>query len=175
MTEASPTPREAWSPRVSLRAACARQGEGWVVERCVRLLEGDALDLEIGEILAGPAARQVLSGAWGGDTSYWPRVWALRGLLYAWSQDAAASVVARLNDDSWRAREMALKVIARHRIDAALEGAAARQDDPVARVRRAAERALVALATAEPATRAGAPAWPGRPRAGGAKGARLTP
>lgn len=48
---------------------------------------------------------------------------------------------------SWRVREMALKVVARHRLEDALETAAELQDGPVARVRAAARRALVRLTT----------------------------
>lgn len=118
--------------------------------RCTGLLGGDALELDIGEVLAGAAARQVIEGGEGGVLGYWTRVWALRGLLYAWEDSAGAAVTGHLDDESWRVREMALKVVARRRLDDALEGAARRQDDPVARVRRAAERALVVLATDAP-------------------------
>jgi hypothetical protein len=41
---------------------------------------------------------------------------------------------------------MALKVVARHRLDDALETVASLRDDPSARVRAAAARALVRLA-----------------------------
>jgi hypothetical protein len=40
---------------------------------------------------------------------------------------------------------MAAKVVARHRVGGALEAVARLRDDPVARVRSAAERAVVAL------------------------------
>ncbi|MDP9093366.1 MAG: hypothetical protein M3N95_10630 [Actinomycetota bacterium] len=48
---------------------------------------------------------------------------------------------------SWRVREMALRVVARHRLGEALTAAAELQQDPVARVRAAALRPLVRLAT----------------------------
>ncbi len=54
-----------------------------------------------------------------------------------------------LRDDAWRVREMALKVVARHRLDEALETVATLQEDPVPRVRAAAHRAQVRLAQAE--------------------------
>jgi len=50
-----------------------------------------------------------------------------------------------LNDDAWRVREMALRVVARHRLDDALTTVADLQEDPVPRVRAAASRALVRL------------------------------
>jgi hypothetical protein len=56
-------------------------------------------------------------------------------------------VVAAVDDEHWRAREMALKVVARHRVDDALDAAEARRDDPVERVRQSAERALLRLTT----------------------------
>jgi len=43
----------------------------------------------------------VLSGEPGGP-SYWLRVWAARGLLYAWNDDASGAVTVALNDDAWR-------------------------------------------------------------------------
>jgi len=56
-------------------------------------------------------------------------------------------VEAALHDDAWRVREMALKVVARHRLDETLTAVAGLQEDPVARVRTAASRALFRLAT----------------------------
>jgi HEAT repeat protein len=54
-------------------------------------------------------------------------------------------VRACLKDDSWRVREMALKVVARRCIDNALEAVALLQHDDIARVRAAAQRALMRL------------------------------
>ena len=114
----------------------------------VTLLEGGELSAELGEALAGPASRSVLAGQAGGLSGYWPRVWALRGLLYVVDDSATSSVVAACSDPSWRVREMALKVIAAHRLDDALEVAARCQADDVARVRAAAARALQRLVSA---------------------------
>lgn len=76
-------------------------------------------------------------------------MWAARGLLWVWDDVALESVVAALSDDSWRVREMALKVVARHRLDDALEHVAELQEDPVARVRAAAGRALIRLSAGD--------------------------
>jgi HEAT repeat protein len=53
--------------------------------------------------------------------------------------------MSALDDEAWRVREMAIKVVARHRLSAALTAVAELQQDPVARVRDAASRALARL------------------------------
>ncbi|MHB8554867.1 MAG: HEAT repeat domain-containing protein, partial [Candidatus Dormibacteria bacterium] len=87
----------------------------------------------------------VLNGSEGGKGGYWPRVWAARGLLYAWEERAAPAVVQATKDKAWRVREMAAKVIARHCIEDAISAVAGLQGDPVARVRVAGERAVAVL------------------------------
>lgn len=76
---------------------------------------------------------------------YWLRVWAARGLLWCWDDAAEDTLLMALHDDAWRVREMALKVVARHHLDQAIETVAALQDDRAPRVRSAAFRALVRL------------------------------
>jgi HEAT repeat protein len=51
-------------------------------------------------------------------------------------------VLASLDDESWRVREMALKVIARHGLDDPTGKVDRLTEDPVERVRSAAWRAL---------------------------------
>ena len=136
------------SPRTSVRRHGALVGEDALVKALITLLEGGALTAELGEVLAGPASRPVLAGRQGGPSGYWARVWALRGLLYVFDATASPFVVAACEDPAWRVREMALKVIAAHRIDDGLDAAAGCQDDDVARVRTAAARALVRLVNA---------------------------
>lgn len=135
------------TPRQSVLDECQRRGTGSVVDGCVAILTGGDPEPELLVALAGPAADAVLRGEWGGLGGYWPRVWALRGLLYAWAQSVAvvAAVLVSADDDAWRVREMALKVVAKHRVADVLAKAAERTGDPVPRVRRAAERALEAL------------------------------
>lgn len=96
------------------------------------------------EALAGPAAEKFLDGADHDDT-YWLRVWGARGLLWAWDDGAAGEIRLALDDDAWRVREMALKVIARHRLGGLLPDVADAQNDAVPRVRQAAVRALTVL------------------------------
>jgi hypothetical protein len=133
------------TPRQSVEAECERRGKPAVVSGCIDLLEArdgdDALFLALG----GPPAEYVLAGRGGGKEGYWPRVWAARGLLYAWEDRATAAIVRATTDDAWRVREMAAKVIARHGVGDALSAVIGLRDDHVRRVRSAAERAVAML------------------------------
>jgi hypothetical protein len=147
--DASPPP----APRQRIGAERARRGDAALIEGCVALLGGRPDDVDDGLItaLGGEPARLVLDGGEGGRSGYWPRVWAARGLLHAWDDHpveagpAAEAIIGATGDPAWRVREMAAKVVARHRVGGALEAVAALRDDPVPRVRAAAERAVVAL------------------------------
>ena len=119
-----------------------------VVSGCVDLLEGRDVDDDLVVALGGPHAENVLAGSEGGKSGYWPRVWAARGLLYSWDDGATAAVVRATRDESWRVRERACKVVGHHCLGDALEAVAPLRDDPVARVRSAAERAVVAVTNA---------------------------
>ncbi len=116
---------------------------------CVELLGGGEGDSELILALGGPPARWVITGASPGPP-YWLRVWALRGLLWAWDETALESVQRALSDDAWRVREMALKVVARHQLEDAFATVADLREDPAARVRAAASRALIRLSANEP-------------------------
>ena len=131
------------TPRERIRAECARRGKDAVLADCLALLEG-ATDPELTRSLAGRGAEKYFDGGQHDDT-YWFRVWALRGLLWSWDDRATASVVDALDDEAWRVREMAAKVVARNLVGEAMTAVAERRDDPVPRVRRAAERALLRL------------------------------
>lgn len=133
------------TPRVSIEAECRRRGKASLVSGCLAQLGGE-VEPELLRALAGPAGEKFLDGAEHSDT-YWLRVWALRGIGWAWDPSAAPSVSACLRDPHWRVREMALKVVARHLLDETMSVARLR-DDPVLRVRRAAERALDSLTKA---------------------------
>lgn len=103
------------------------------------------MDADLIVALGGPPARWAVTGEPPGPP-YWLRVWAARGLLWAWDDVALPSLVRALGDDAWRVREMALKVVVRHRLDDAVRAVADLQEDPVPRVRAAASRALIRLA-----------------------------
>ncbi len=135
------------TPRQSVEHLCTSRGETAVVSGCVALLEGAPADVDIELVVAlgGPPARWALTGEPPGP-DYWLRVWATRGLLYVWRDEAVPAVLIALGDEAWRVREMAAKVVARRRLDNALEPVADLQADENARVRAAASRALIALA-----------------------------
>jgi len=134
------------TPQQSVVAECARRGKPAVVSGCIQILEGRGFDDALLLALAGPHARLVRAGREGGIAGYWPRVWALRGLLYAWDDIAISAVIGATNDESWRVREMAAKVCRRHAVEGAFDAVAQLQDDPVARVQAAAERAIRMMA-----------------------------
>jgi len=136
------------SPRASIEAECARRGNDAVVAGCQDLVRGGRVDDNLLIALAGPAATPFLGGA-ERDDDYWLRVWGLRGLLHVWDDGAAEGVRVALGDEHWRVREMALKVFAKHGVDEALDDVLALRSDANARVRAAAQRAVVAL-TATP-------------------------
>ena len=155
------------TPRQSIEAACATRGREWVLAGCVALVHGDDAEPAVVEVLGGPQAPRYLDAP--PEQRYWLRVWGARGLLWApWTSTAAApgsavspgpadwpgaavrsgsaaspgsAVLAGLRDEHWRVREMALKVVARHRLDAAQPAVADLLTDEVARVRVAASRA----------------------------------
>jgi len=118
----SPAQRSAQTPRQSVESLCSRRGVTAVVSGCVALLEHGAADVdpELVVALGGPPARWTTTGESPGP-AYWLRVWAARGLSYAWGEHALPTLVAALGDEAWRVREMATKVVARHRLDDALE------------------------------------------------------
>ena len=133
-------------PRRSVEALAARYGREAVVAGCLDLLAGRDVEGQLVFGLGGPPARwAIYGGAPGPD--YWLRVWALRGLLWLWDDVATAAVVTSLSDEAWRVREMGANVVARHLLDPALPSVVALQQDPVPRVRQAAERARVRLTT----------------------------
>lgn len=136
----------AWgkTPRESIELVCARRGKNAVVAGCIELLGGGDVDAELILALGGPPARWVITGEPSGPP-YWVRVWATRGLLWAWDDAALQSIEVALNDDAWRVREMALKVVARHNLEDTLLTVVELQEDPVARVRAAASRALMRI------------------------------
>ena len=131
-------------PREWIEAECARRGKDAFVADCVAVLRGGT-DPDIIRVLAGSATERFFDGAEHLDT-YWFRVWALRGLLWAYEPAADGAVCDALSDDSWRVREMAAKVVAKHLVRGASSAVARLRDDPVPRVRLAAERAVARLA-----------------------------
>jgi hypothetical protein len=138
------------TPRQNVEAECERRGKPAFIRGCVDVLTGRDVDDGLVLALGGDAAGYVLDGREGGKNGYWPRVWAARGLLHVWDDDATTAIIRAAADDAWRVRELAAKVVARHRIDDALEVMAELRNDKVPRVRVAAERAVAALTASRP-------------------------
>jgi hypothetical protein len=134
-------------PRLRIADACDRRGADAVVDGCLALLAGGDADSGLILVLGGPAGPQYLDAP--PDQRYWLRVWAARGLLWApWRARSAPAVCDALGDEAWRVREMAAKVVARHRVGEAFDGLTPLLADPTPRVRFAASRALRVLTAA---------------------------
>ncbi len=144
-----PTPSR-WGPTPwqSIEIECARRGRDQVIDGCVALLRGRDVDDDLIMALGGPNGQNVIHDGPAQRNQYWGRVWGARGLLYVFDERAADAIIMGLSDEHWRVREMAAKVIARHKLGAALTAVAELCDDPVPRVRAASERAVVVLTAA---------------------------
>lgn len=119
-----------------------------MVAGCVQLITGADTDAALIVALGGLHARRLLAGHLATDQRYWLRVWAVRGLLWAWDDSALDGARVALRDPAWRVREMAAKVVARHLLGDLLPAVAELRDDPLPRVRAAATRAVAALTSA---------------------------
>lgn len=133
------SPGSIWdlTPRQSIELECARRGREAVIDGCIAVLEGsaDGVDDTLIVALGGPPAHRILTGESRADAVTWKRVWATRGLLWAWDERATPALGSALSDQSWRVREMAVKVVRRHLLGEHLSAVAALQTDPVVRVR----------------------------------------
>ncbi len=140
--------RSRWgiTPRQSVEMACAEHGAEAVIAGCVALIAGYEASPALVVALGGPRAADFLDAPPG--QRYWLRVWGARGLLWApWGAGAATgAIIEALADEHWRVREMAAKVVARHRVDEAQPAVARLLTDDVERVRVAASRAVRMLA-----------------------------
>ncbi len=142
------------SPAERVALGVQRWGEQRFVELCVELQRTmswrDEPDLL--SYIAGLHGRRFVEFG-PGRQGYWLRTWPLRAFLYAWTDDAAPTVLAALADEHWRVREMAGKVAVRREIGEAADGAYRLLNDPIARVRAAAARVIGAVGEAEHADR----------------------
>jgi len=136
------------TPKQSIAFECERRGSGAVVRDCVAILEGGDIEADFLRVIGGPSAEVILEGRAGGVNGYWPRVWAARGLLHVWDDDATETIIGSTTYDAWRVREMVAKVIARHRVTPAIDAVVILLDDENARVRAAAGRAFRTIAEA---------------------------
>lgn len=121
-----------------------------MINGCINLLNGATdVDPTLIYALGGPPAQWAVSGGEGGP-DYWLRVWAMRGLLWAWDDRALPVVEKALSDPAWRVREMAAKVAARHELDNLLQQLEQLLGDPHRRVAAAAQRAIARIVTVRP-------------------------
>lgn len=135
------------TPRRRIEAECRRRSRRAVVAGCAGLVDGADVDPALLLALGGPGAQKFLDGGQHDDT-YWLRVWGTRGLLWAWDDSALEALSRALDDESWRVREMACKVVARNRVGGLLDQVTGLRDDPVPRVAAAAQRAVVEVTAA---------------------------
>lgn len=131
-----------------MAAECARRGRAEFVAGCARLIEGDDTDVALILLLGGRSAPWALDPVREPGQRHWFRVWAARGLLWAWQDTARPALRTALRDDAWRVREMAAKVVARHLVGDLLADVVVLRDDPVPRVRMAAARAVIRITRA---------------------------
>lgn len=140
-----PLPRH---PRDRLRLAIEQLGERtvalWCADLIVERVHWTDPDLPDLDWLGGdPGAYHRQRHAAGDpEPGYWPRVWAARGLLYAWDEAAIPNVVAGLADEAWRVREMCAKVSRLREVGEAAHALETAATDEIPRVRTAALRAL---------------------------------
>lgn len=135
--------RQLSHPRDRIAQYASRVGEPAVVAACCVMLEGGEASPAATDALGGERAVFFLSAE---QHTYWGRVWGARGLLYVWGDEAIPVLRRATRDEHWRVREMVAKVVARRRVDVLAGAVAPLRADPVARVRAAAERALVSIA-----------------------------
>ena len=129
------------TPASRVADAISSLGEDGVVERAIALLAGFNVGEEFLLVAGGTHAQGLLDGA---PPLYWPEVWGARVLLYAWNDTAADAVLAGLQNQAWRVREMCCRVAAARGLPA-VEYLHELLTDDTARVRAAAARALGAV------------------------------
>jgi hypothetical protein len=127
-----------------LDAAAQLEGAAAVARRACSLLEGGYEGEAFLRVVGGSHAEGILGGA---PALYWPELWGARALLYVWDDSAAPVVIAALDNQSWRVREMCAKVCAARGVGSPKDLARLTTDDH-ARVRSAAARALAVVGNA---------------------------
>ena len=132
-------------PRERIQRECLRRGKEALVLDCVHLLTGGEVDEALVVVLGGAHARALLATGVREPDEYWLRVWAARGLMWAWDDVATDAICAALNDEAWRVREMACKVVGRNNVGDALPTVAHLMSDASPRVQTAARRAVERL------------------------------
>ena len=136
-----------------IEAACQRLGRDDVIRRCAALLASGDDDPDFIIVLGGAPAHRLLGSGIPRGQEYWLRVWAARGLLWAGVGAANDELRAALDDDHWRVREMACRVVARHRVDDLADEVISLERDENVRVAGTAGRAARRVVAARPPQR----------------------
>jgi HEAT repeat protein len=130
----------------------ARAGSDEFLSVCLALMAGADRNAYV------PELRSLTGHAWEpGDSvfdpekwpDYWVRSWGARGLLHVWDDRATDAIVAGLGDEHWRPAEMCLKVVTRHEVAGAGDGAELLLKHALPRVRIQALRALAVVGDTE--------------------------
>jgi hypothetical protein len=133
-------------PAELIAEAVEQHGTPAVRAWCERLVLGEAVAGDRGE------PDVALLGGTTGWAPFWSRVWGIRAYRYLGATPRTVLVHA-LGDDAWRVREHALAIVRDEAAAELLPQADAALDDPVARVRVAAMRAVAELGESEHAER----------------------
>jgi HEAT repeat protein len=146
-TDSSPQPDVPIDLPVAERldAAVARLGEEDVVNRAIALLNGENAGADFLLYVGGRHAQGLLDGA---PALYWPELWGARALMHVWDAKAGTAILAGLDNQAWRVREMCAKVSLARELNVAPKLAELTEDE-APRVRSAALRALAAVGTAD--------------------------
>lgn len=128
-----------------LDAAVARYGERDVVARAIALMGGANAGEDFLLYVGGRHAKGLLDGA---PPLYWPELWGARALLHVWDASAVPAVIAGLDNQAWRVREMCARVCVARELHVATKLTELTGDD-VPRVRAAALHGLGAVGTAD--------------------------
>lgn len=147
MGRVRPQPSDLYAhPSVLIADALSDYGIHTVIDTCLALIEGhddyERLAMPLTYLGGAPARGQLDRGDLASrGQAHWPRTWGVRGLVYAWLPYASPGIVRALGDPHWRVREMAAKVVVRHRVADAAEALLALVGDEESRVQVSAIRA----------------------------------
>ncbi|MBC7723455.1 MAG: HEAT repeat domain-containing protein [Burkholderiaceae bacterium] len=128
-----------------IAAAVARYGADEVVTRSIALMGGANAGEDFLLYVGGRHAQGLLDGA---PPLYWPELWGARALLHVWNQQAVTAVIAGLDNQAWRVREMCARVALERELHVATKMVELTSDE-VPRVRAAAAHAIAAIGTTD--------------------------
>ena len=128
-----------------IEAAATRYGADEVVSRAIALMAGANAGEDFLLYVGGRHAQGLLDGA---PPLYWPELWGARALLHVWNASAVPAIIAGLENQAWRVREMAARVALERELHVATKMVELTTDE-VPRVRAAAVHALAVIGTTD--------------------------